>query len=61
MLRLNIYYVFLENITTFSEKRYDITNTTGAQIASDYEDKRTDAWSSIEEMSITKRFVSTCK
>jgi len=60
-MQLNIYYVFLDNITQFAEKRYDITNTTGAQIASDYEEKRTDAWSTIEEMSITRRFVSTSK
>ncbi|KAF7968100.1 hypothetical protein HWV62_38540 [Athelia sp. TMB] len=60
-MQLNIYYVFLENITSFAEKRYDITNTPGAQIATDYEAKRTDAWATIEELNITKRFMSTSK
>jgi amphiphysin len=32
-----------------------------AQIASDYEAKRTDAWAHIEELNITKRMISACE
>ena len=38
-----------------------MTNVPGAQIAADYEAKRGDAWRSIEELAIAKRFISTCK
>jgi amphiphysin len=43
------------------EAKYDVTNVPGSQIAQDYEEKRTDAWSAIEEMNITKRIISVCK
>jgi amphiphysin len=43
------------------ETKYDVTNVPGSQIAQDYEGKRTDAWSNIEELNITKRIISVCK
>ena len=43
------------------EAKYDISNVPAAQIASEYEEKRTDAWSVIENLGIVKRIVSVCK
>ncbi|KAH7906321.1 hypothetical protein BJ138DRAFT_1071871 [Hygrophoropsis aurantiaca] len=60
-MQLNIYYLFLEKLNSFAEGRYDTTNVPGSQIQADYEDKRTDAWSQIEDMNITKRMISTAK
>ncbi|KAH7921962.1 BAR-domain-containing protein [Leucogyrophana mollusca] len=60
-MQLNIYYLFLEKLNSFAEGRYDVTNVPGSQIQSDYEEKRTDAWSQIEDMNITKRMISTAK
>ena len=60
-MQLNIYYIMLEKINSFAEGRYDVTNVPGAQISDDYEQKRTDAWSTIEDMNITKRILSTSK
>ena len=62
--RLNIFYLILERMNGFAEEhKFDITNSPGSQIASDYEQQRTDAWSQIEELNIAKRIVSvgTCK
>jgi hypothetical protein len=57
--RLNIYYLILEKMNAFAEEsKYDITNAPGAQIASDYEASRTDAWHQIENLNITKRLIS---
>jgi hypothetical protein len=47
-------------MNSFAEGRYDVTNAPGAQIEADYEEKRTDAWSQIEDLNITKRIISTC-
>jgi hypothetical protein len=47
-------------MNSFAEGRYDVTNVPGAQIQADYEEKRTDAWSQIEDLNITKRIISTC-
>ena len=41
--------------------KYDISNVPGAQIAQEYEEKRSDAWSVIENLGIVKRIVSVCK
>ncbi|KAG1908501.1 uncharacterized protein F5891DRAFT_1124269 [Suillus fuscotomentosus] len=49
-MQLNIYYLFLEKMNSFAEGRYDVTNAPGAQIQADYEEKRTDAWSQIEDL-----------
>ncbi|KAI6133390.1 hypothetical protein EDD16DRAFT_1735554 [Pisolithus croceorrhizus] len=59
-MQLNIYYLFLEKLNTFAEGRYDVSNVPGSQIQSEYEGKRTDAWSQIEDLNITKRIISTC-
>ena len=60
--RLNIYYLILEKMNSFAdEAKYDISNVPAAQISQDYEEKRTDAWSVIENLSIVKRIVSVCK
>lgn len=58
--RLNIYYLFLEKMNSFAEGKYDVTNVSASQIQEDYENKRTDAWSQIEDLGIAKRIVSTC-
>jgi len=60
-MQLNIFYIFLEHITTFAEGKYDVTNISGSQIVADYEEKRTDAWNTIEGLMITKRIISTSK
>lgn len=52
--------MLLEKMQAFAENRYDITNVPGAQIAADYEAKRSDAWETIESMGITSRLISTC-
>ncbi|KAJ7806167.1 hypothetical protein B0H14DRAFT_2876813 [Mycena olivaceomarginata] len=61
-MQLNIFYLILEKVNGFAEEnKYDVTNVPGSQIANDYEGKRTDAWSSIEELHITKRIISVSK
>jgi len=47
-------------MNSFAEGRYDVTNVPGSQIEADYDEKRTDAWSQIEDLNITKRIISTC-
>ncbi|KAJ7480092.1 BAR-domain-containing protein [Mycena galericulata] len=61
-MQLNIFYLILEKMNGFAEEaKYDISNVPGSQIAQDYEDKRTDAWSKIEELNITQRIISVSK
>ncbi|KAJ7037500.1 hypothetical protein C8F04DRAFT_1209850 [Mycena alexandri] len=61
-MQLNIFYLILEKMNGFAEEtKYDVSNTPGSQIASDYENKRSDAWSQIEELNIIKRIISVCK
>uniref|UniRef100_A0A0W0F9Y5 BAR-domain-containing protein n=1 Tax=Moniliophthora roreri TaxID=221103 RepID=A0A0W0F9Y5_MONRR len=61
-MQLNIFYMILEKMNSFAEEaKYDITNVPGNQIAADYEEKRTDAWQTIEGLNITKRIISTSK
>ncbi|EPS93434.1 hypothetical protein FOMPIDRAFT_1026541 [Fomitopsis schrenkii] len=59
-MQLTIFYMMLEKLNGFAEGKYDVT-ITGNDIATDYETKRSDAWSKIEEMNITQRFISTTK
>jgi len=62
LCRLNVYYLLLEKMNSFAdESKYDISNVPGAQIAEDYESKRSDAWSIIENLGIIKRIISVCK
>ncbi|KII86333.1 hypothetical protein PLICRDRAFT_43928 [Plicaturopsis crispa FD-325 SS-3] len=60
-MQLNIYYLLLDKLNTYAEGKYDVTSVPGAQIQADYEEKRTDAWQTIEEMAITKRIISTSR
>ncbi|OAX43633.1 BAR-domain-containing protein [Rhizopogon vinicolor AM-OR11-026] len=60
-MQLNVYYLFLEKMNSFTEGRYDVTNVPGSQIQADYDEKRTDAWSEMEDLNITKRIISTSK
>lgn len=49
----------LEKIHSFGdESKYDVASAPGGQIQADYEEKRTDAWSQIEELGVVKRIVS---
>ncbi|KAF7306460.1 Bar adaptor protein [Mycena indigotica] len=61
-MQLNIFYVIHEKMNSFAdENKFDISNVPGSQIAGEYEEKRTDAWSTIEDLNIVKRIISTCK
>ncbi|KAJ7629350.1 BAR-domain-containing protein [Mycena rosella] len=61
-MQLNIFYLLLEKMNGFAEEtKWDVSNTPGSQIASDYENKRSDAWSAIEELNITQRIISVSK
>ncbi|KAF9569792.1 BAR-domain-containing protein [Agrocybe pediades] len=61
-MQLNIYYLLLEKMNSFADDaKYDIANVPGAQISQDYEAKRTDAWSLIENLGIVKRIVSVSR
>ena len=51
--------MLLEKLNEFAEGKYDVS-VTPAQIAQEYDDKRSDAWHVIEELNITKRIISTC-
>ncbi|CCM01425.1 uncharacterized protein FIBRA_03476 [Fibroporia radiculosa] len=59
-MQLNVFYLMLEKLNGFAEGRYDVS-ISGAEIASEYETKRTDAWENIEALHICQRFVSTSK
>lgn len=50
--------MLLEKLSGFAEGKYDIT-VSAAQIAEEYEGKRTESWQTIEELNITQRIVST--
>ena len=52
--------MILEKINQFSEDKYDV-DVSAAQITADFEEKRGDSAAVIEALSITQRFVSTCK
>lgn len=58
--RLNIYYMVLEKLSSFTEGKYDVS-LLFRDIASDYEAKRPGALQQIEDMAITKRIISTCR
>jgi amphiphysin len=52
--------MILDKINQFSEGKYTL-DVTGAQIAADFEEKRGDSAAVIEALSVTQRFISTCK
>lgn len=58
--RLNIYYMILDKISQFSEGKYTI-DVPATQISADFEEKRGDSAAVIEALSVTQRFISTCK
>ncbi|KAF8887749.1 hypothetical protein BD779DRAFT_1645412 [Infundibulicybe gibba] len=61
-MQLNIYYLILEKMNSFAEEtKYEVSGVTGSQVAQEYEDKRTDAWSLIENLNIIKRIISVSK
>ncbi|KAF8917540.1 hypothetical protein CPB85DRAFT_1284508 [Mucidula mucida] len=61
-MQLNIFYIILEKMNGFAEEaKYDISSIPGSQIGEEYENARTDAWSRIEELNITKRIISVSK
>jgi len=61
-MQLNIYYLILEKINSFTEgEKFDVVNMPGVQITQLYEEKRSDAWSVIESLNITKRIISASK
>ncbi|GJE96828.1 BAR-domain-containing protein [Phanerochaete sordida] len=60
-MQLNIFYLLLEKLNAYAESaQYDVS-VPPAQVAVDYETKRSDAWARIEELNVTKRIVSTSK
>ncbi|KAJ3576273.1 hypothetical protein NP233_g537 [Leucocoprinus birnbaumii] len=60
-MQLNIYYLILEKMNSFADSaKYEITNMPGSAIEQSYEEKRTDAWHTIENLNIVKRIVSVC-
>jgi amphiphysin len=51
----------MEKMNSFAEEaQWDASNISGSEIASNYEEQRTDAWQRIEELNITKRIISVC-
>ncbi|KAF8807625.1 BAR-domain-containing protein [Phlegmacium glaucopus] len=61
-MQLNIFYLILEKMNSFADEgKYDISNVPGAQIAQEYEERRSDAWSVIENLGIVKRIVSVSR
>ncbi|KAL4254548.1 Bridging integrator 3/RVS161-like protein [Abortiporus biennis] len=59
-MQLNIFYLLLERISGFADGKYDVS-VPFAQIATEYEEKRSDAAQQIEDLEITKRVISTSK
>ncbi|PPQ98901.1 hypothetical protein CVT24_003532 [Panaeolus cyanescens] len=61
-MQLNIYYLIFEKMNSFADDaKYDIQNISAAQIAQEYEEKRTDAWQVIENLNIIKRIISVSR
>ncbi|KXN89807.1 hypothetical protein AN958_04811 [Leucoagaricus sp. SymC.cos] len=61
-MQLNIYYLILEKMNSFADSaKYDIASRPGSEITQSYEEKRTDAWHTIENLNIVKRIVSVSR
>ena len=58
-MQLNIFYLLLEKLNGFAENRFEVS-IPAAQIASDYETRRSDALERVEALNITRRMISTC-
>jgi amphiphysin len=52
--------MILDKISQFSEGKYTI-DVPAAQICADFEEKRGDSAAVIEALTVTQRFISTCK
>jgi amphiphysin len=52
--------MILDKINQFSEGKYAV-DVPAAQIGAEYEEKRGDSAAVVEALSITQRFISTCK
>ncbi|KDQ19817.1 hypothetical protein BOTBODRAFT_27241 [Botryobasidium botryosum FD-172 SS1] len=59
-MQLNIFYLTMEKLRGFAEKKYSLAST-GAEIEAAYLEAKTDAATRIEDLAITKRVVSTAK
>ncbi|KAG8989224.1 hypothetical protein FRB90_002348 [Tulasnella sp. 427] len=59
-MQLNIFYLMLEKLNYFCEKKYDTSGTT-QDIVNAYEQRRGDAREQVEGLSIAKRYVSTAR
>lgn len=61
-MQLNIYYLLLEKLNSFADSaKYEITNMSGSDIERSYEEKRTDAWHTVENLRIVSRIVSVSR
>lgn len=56
--RLNIFYLMLEKLNYFCEKKYDTAGTT-QDVVNTYEQRRGDAREQVEALGIAKKFIST--
>ncbi|KAH9917360.1 BAR-domain-containing protein [Epithele typhae] len=59
-MQLNIFYLLLDKLNGFAEGKYDVS-IPAAQIASDYEGRRSDALERVEALNITSRILSTSR
>lgn len=59
-MQLNIFYLMLEKMNYFCEKKYDTSGTT-QDIVNTYEERRGDAREQVEGLSIAKKYISTAK
>ena len=60
-MQLNIVWVIVEKLNAFAEGEFEISGMSAAQIAEDYEAKRTDAWQTAESLNIIKKIISVCE
>ncbi|KAI0757511.1 BAR-domain-containing protein [Daedaleopsis nitida] len=59
-MQLNIFYLLLEKLNGFAEGKFEVS-IPAAQIADDYEARRSDALERVEALNITKRILSTSR
>ncbi|KAG8930715.1 hypothetical protein FRC01_002365 [Tulasnella sp. 417] len=59
-MQLNIFYLMLEKLNYFCEKKYDTSGTT-QDVANAYEERRGDAREQLEALGIAKKYISTAK
>ncbi|KAG8926092.1 hypothetical protein FRC00_003263 [Tulasnella sp. 408] len=59
-MQLNIFYLMLEKLNYFCEKKYDTAGTT-QDVVNTYEQRRGDAREQVEALGIAKKYISTAK